>query len=555
MGRHSAGTSPRKTRRRTVVASVVVALALAAVATVVVVRGGFGPRSCASPAVVHVAAAPAVAPVVSRVAGELPGQDCTRFEVQERDSAAVAESLAVSDGSARPQVWIPESSLRLQWANAGGITDVPNSGTSVADSPVVLALAQDAAGELGWPGRPPTWAAALAKADLALGMPDPARDPVGVAGLLGVRAVTGGAADSAAFTAALRRVSPNTTASSAELFSRLPGAAAPQKPVSAFPSSENAVLRQNSKQGERPLVAVYPEAPVPTLDFPYTVLTSANQAQGAAAADLLHALLAPAGASALADAGFRAPEGHFLRDRSADTRISAADRGPVPMPPSSTVDELLNVWAGVNLSSRVRVLIDVSGSMNAVVPGTGRTRMGVTLEAAEKGMQLFKPTSKLGFWTFSTELDGDKDYREIIPMAPVSEQLAGSALAKLRAVKATAQGRTGLYDSTLAAYRQARAEWEPGRLNVVVVMTDGRNEDPNGISRAELLAELGKLADPHRPVQIIGIGVGPDVDASELDAITTPTGGKAFTTKDPAKIGDVFYGALGKLSCQPPGCG
>ncbi|GAA1943550.1 substrate-binding domain-containing protein [Amycolatopsis minnesotensis] len=533
----------------------VVVLALAAVATVVVLRSGFGSPSCASPTVVHVAAAPAVAPVVSRVAAALPGQDCTRFEVRERESAAVAESLAVSDGAARPQVWIPESGLRLQWAGAGGITDVPNSGTSVASSPVVLALAQDAAGDLGWPGRAPTWSAALAKADLTLGMPDPARDPVGVAGLLGVRAVTGGAADSAAFTSALRRVSPNTTASSADLFSRLPGSTAPQKPVSAFPSSENAVLRRNSKQGERPLVAVYPEAPVPALDFPYTVLTSSNQAQGAAAADLLHALLAPAGASALSDAGFRAPDGHFLRDRSADTRISAADRAPVAMPPSSTVDDLLNVWAGVNLSSRVRVLIDVSGSMNAVIPGTGRTRMDVTLEAAEKGMRLFKPTSKIGIWTFSTELDGDKDYREIIPMAPVSEQLAGSALAKLRAVKATAQGRTGLYDSTLAAYRQARAEWEPGRLNVVAVMTDGRNEDPHGISRAELLAQLGKLADPRRPVQIIGIGVGPDVDAAELDAITTPTGGKAFTTKDPAKISDVFYGALGKLSCQPPGCG
>jgi len=115
-------------------------------------------------------------------------------------------------------------------------------------------------------------------------------------------------------------------------------------------------------------------------------------------------------------------------------------------------------------------------------------------------------------------------------------------------------GATGLYDSTLAAYRAARQNFEPGRINTVIVMTDGRNEDKKSISRNQLLAELAKLQDPQRPIRIIGIGIGPDIDVGELQAIAGATGGQAFTTPDPTKIGDIFYSALSRVLCQPPVC-
>ena len=40
----------------------------------------------------------------------------------------------------------------------------------------------------------------------------------------------------------------------------------------------------------------------------------------------------------------------------------------------------------------------------------------------------------------------------------------------------------------------------------------------------------------------------------ELKKISEATGGKAFTAPDPTKIGDVFYGALSTMLCQPPLC-
>jgi hypothetical protein len=181
--------------------------------------------------------------------------------------------------------------------------------------------------------------------------------------------------------------------------------------------------------------------------------------------------------------------------------------------------------------------------------------MAVTLQAAELGMGLMKQTTKVGVWLFSTNHDGpNKDYKELIPVSPLADQKTNGSVGKLRAVQALPNGATGLYDSTLAAFKSATQNFEAGRINLVVVLTDGRNEDKNGISRQQLLHELGTLRDPRRPVQIIGIGIGPDIDEAELKAIAGATGGQSFTTPDPTKIGDIFYAALSKLLCQPPNC-
>jgi hypothetical protein len=83
---------------------------------------------------------------------------------------------------------------------------------------------------------------------------------------------------------------------------------------------------------------------------------------------------------------------------------------------------------------------------------------------------------------------------------------------------------------------------------LVVVMTDGRNNDPAGIGLPELRAQLARLGDWKRPIPVIGVGIGPGADQAELDQITTPTGGQTFLAQDPAKIMDVFYAALSRLS-------
>ncbi len=519
--------------------SVLLVVALVGWFTFDVLRDQLRVAGCSSSTVLAVIAAPDIAPTITQLGrrvSEEDSSDCYKVKVTSRESADVAEALAVSDGTERPDVWIPESTLSLERAQDASAWNVPVTGTSIASSPVVLAVAETIAYQLGWPNEILSWDQLIGPAAGAesgvkapvVGLPDPARDPVGVAALLGLQALIQGAADpDTAGIAAMRKLSANTVTEQAELFARLPGAAGADDPLAAFPASEHAVLRHNVKQLSTRLVAAYadPDADptVPSLDYPYVVLPDTPAPQRAAGEKFLDRLLDRESSDLFADAGFRTPDGKVLRDRSRDQRTTAT---PITSerPGPGEVEQVLNTWAGVNLSGRLQVLLDVSGSMDEQVPGTAQSRMAITIQAAAAGIGLFKPTTKLGLWLFATGLDGNKPYKQLLPVRPVSEQLARGGLNALRAVRAAPNGNTALYDTILAAYQDSRRNWEPGRINTVVVLTDGKDDNASDLTRAQLRTELRKLQDPRRPLKLIGIGIGPDADRAELSAITEATG-------------------------------
>ncbi|NUT96412.1 MAG: VWA domain-containing protein, partial [Saccharothrix sp.] len=408
-----------------------VLLLLAVAAWIGVPHLRFGSGDCAEVTTLSVSAAPEIAPAVEQAAQRLT---CAQVTVTARDSALVAENLTGVD------VWIPSSTTWLRRAQEGKSWDLPVRGTSVAMSPVVLGITEDAAADLS---STPTFPEALDT--LRVGLPDPARDPVGLSLVLAAHHL---APTGTALTATLRRLS--TTVGTTD------------GPATAL--SEQALLKHN-RDGKR-LLPVYPDPPVPALDYPFTVLPDARHRD--TAQQLLSALL-----DQPPPADLRSPDG-----RAGWTPVQVE---PVPVPEPDAVDEVLNQWAAINLSGRLHILLDVSGSMGQPVPGTGQNRMAVTVAATEAGFGIVKSTTKVGVWLFSTNLDGDRDHRELLPVRTVAEHLATGSPAKLRAVRAIEGGATGLYDSVLASYRSARENWESGRLNVVVVMTDGRNEDQAGI--------------------------------------------------------------------------
>jgi hypothetical protein len=226
---------------------------------------------------------------------------------------------------------------------------------------------------------------------------------------------------------------------------------------------------------------------------------------------------------------------------------------PASRPSEADTETLLNAWGGVHLSARMLAVFDISGSMAAVVPGADETRLQATIKAAQDGVKLLLPTTELGVWEFSTDLDGKRDYREVVPVGPIGPRRE-EILRKVNRMEVEPNGTTGLYDTALAAYRDATRNWTPGRINMVLILTDGTDDNASGISRAELLRELGKLADRKRPVPILFIGVGPEIDAAELNQIAKATGGQVALTEKPSGIRQIFYTALAEFSCLPPEC-
>jgi hypothetical protein len=190
--------------------------------------------------------------------------------------------------------------------------------------------------------------------------------------------------------------------------------------------------------------------------------------------------------------------------------------------------------------------------MNLAVPTAGgASRAQIAIEAARQGMMLFDDSWSVGLWTFATNLNGAVDHQEIVPIRPMTENRA-ALVGALQTVRPDPDGFTGLYDTVLAAYQRVREGWDPAAVNSVVLLTDGQNDDPDGISLDELIAALQAIIDPRFPVQVIAIGIGDDVSQAELERITNTTGGGTFIARDPSAIGPIFLKAISLRPPAPP---
>ncbi|GGN76263.1 hypothetical protein GCM10010112_48270 [Actinoplanes lobatus] len=524
---------------------------------------------CAERTSLRVAAAPSIAPPVRQIAARLSARDrCLDLVVEERESAEVlravartapdivdplaaspsaSASAAAAAMAAAPDVWVPESTLWLRRARAVGAFQVPAEGVSVATTPVVLSLDQKTATRLQKRKGGLAWQRLVGAARLPVpvALPDPATSPLGFGALVGVKAVAKNHAPTTV--AIMRRLARYTVSTAGEA---APDPVGPGAKETAVISTEQQVLFADA--GGKRQVAVYPAAAVPGPDYPYAVLTSAEQARESATA-LLRGLLAADGAAAVTGHGLRTPDGTAPEGIPAATKVRSAAYPPAALPAENDAETLLNTWGGVHISARMLAVFDISGSMAEVVPGSTETRMQATVKAAQDGVQLLLPTTELGVWEFSTDLDGKRDYRELVPVGPIGPR-RDEIIRKVGKMEVEEGGHTGLYDTALAAYRDATRNWTAGRINMVLILTDGRDDNASGVKRAELLRELGELVDRKRPLPILFIGVGPEIDKSELNQIATATGGQVALTDKPSGIRQIFYTALAEFSCLPPEC-
>jgi len=567
-GRHRVRTAPTIGFRAVGVAVAVVLIVSGSWLTYHVVAS----PGCDNTLHLSVAAAPEIAPVVQQEATawtdarpQVNGR-CIAVDVTSADPADVAAAVAGQTGATLngvgqangktrvPDVWIPDSSLWLGRVRSTGPNVVPLDAPSIARSPVVVAMPEPVARAIGWPN------AKLSYGDLLNGMTtspqlhpgivEPNRDAAGLSGLLGLAgaaAQVGGANAQQATVAVLRALATGRSQVRDDLLRRFPRAADPAtiaSSLSAAPLSEQSVIAYNATQPPVRLAALYLNPTPLPLDYPYAVLPVPTADKLGAATALRARLSGVDYKNKLAARWLRAADGTFGVGFATPQGAPGGPTPPAPPADEAVVDRALSTWTAVTLPARMLAVIDVSGSMLTPVPTAGgATREQVTVEAAKRGLSLFDDTWAVGLWIFSTLLDGNTDYRQLVPIGPLASQRT-TLVAALNTVRPKPNGATGLYDTVLAAYKAVQDGWDPGRVNSVVMLTDGQNEDPQGISLDRLVAELQKAMDPKRPIQVIALGIGTDVSKAELQKITSVTGGGVFITNDPANIADIFLQAI-----------
>ena len=94
---------------------------------------------------------------------------------------------------------------------------------------------------------------------------------------------------------------------------------------------------------------------------------------------------------------------------------------------------------------------------------------------------------------------------------------------------------TPLYTVTGDSYTNLRDTYDDTKINAVVLLTDGKNEDPRNNDVDRLLATLraGSEGQSNRPVRIFPIAYGKDADLATLKRIAEATNAAAYDASNP----------------------
>jgi Ca-activated chloride channel family protein len=299
------------------------------------------------------------------------------------------------------------------------------------------------------------------------------------------------------------------------------------------------------------LVAVYPEGGSMWSDNPVTVLgapwvTDVQREAGEAFAAFLQTEEAQ---FILPEYGFRpldesVPLGELFTEKYGVD--PAKPTVTLPRPAVDVVSAAIDQWTQIRKPSSVLEVIDISGSMDEPI-GDGRSKLDGAIEGAQATLGHFRTTDQVGVWAFTTGIESPAGrnvvvLRDVDPLGADRESL-GSSIEDLRF--SDRQG-TPLYDAIALAYDEMSDRAEPGRINAIVVLSDGQDTDST-MSLDSLLAKIGTAAregGDDAPVRIFPIAYGEGADTSALQRIAEATGGQWFDASDAAKIDLVFASVI-----------
>ncbi|HKD98661.1 MAG TPA: substrate-binding and VWA domain-containing protein [Micromonosporaceae bacterium] len=544
-------------------------------------------RGCSGRLNATIAASPDIAPILDQLNTEWsathPQVDgaCVAVTIEAKDSALMATALSAPWDPASygppPDVWVPASSVWVRQASVSPVVErmIPDRQPSLARTPSVIAMPHDLAAALGWPGdvdfdwpdlaeysrQPGFWASrGVGTNPFTFTLTDPGTSTAGLLALMAIAdANNDGAVDTGeqAGVLDLRQTMHRYVEDTGDVVTALGKADAKSVAsalayTSGFPALERDVVAYNRQNPHEQLVAVYPTSGSYDADYPYLILNDpvwGTAAGPIAAAAFLGYVRGPVGRAAFLDAGYRDANrvgGPQLAPSNGVQQTVEYLPRAVLVPDS--VEETKTTWTAVTRETNLLLVLDVSGSMNVKIAGT-QTRLDLAKAAAIAAVKKFDAQADVGLWVFSTGLDGQKDYRVVVPLGQMSDRMPDGnsrqqeMVDQLGALRAG--GNTGLYDTIAAAQLDVQGHFRANATNLVVVLTDGANDDDTGgLTLPELEQQLAKTRASGRNVPVVTVGFGADADFTTLQDISRTSGTTSVGTPSGFDINEVLLAGI-----------
>ncbi len=477
-----------------------------------------------------------------------------------------------------PAAWLPGSTMWSQLLDARRAAhDQPPlapDGAAFSRSPLVLAMPAPMAEALGYPRRPVTWATLeqLARdprgwgayghpewGPFRLGKGNPNWSTTGLDQTVATDATATEPAGAAALERSVVYYADSTqiyfdnwrrlaSTSVTRALTYLSAAITDERSVVAYNSghlqTDVGLTGRGSAGTAMPLVAVYPADASIESDNPFVVLDAdwSSAAKRAGARAFSKFVLEPATQSAVAAAGFRPARGAARRDVL--SRANGADIGARahPVAPASPVaiEQALDHWQANRRLAHLLVLVDSSESMRDVAVTGGPTKLARAKTALLAAFGQLAPADEIGLRIFTTKLANQvsPNWLDVVPSGTLARRR--TALSRAVAALMPRQG-SPLYAATRDAYDAIDRTIRTQRINGVVLLTDGYNEDDHDTDLGGLLAHLGR--NPN--VRVFTIAYGNQSDITTLRKISQATNAWTYNASDTADLVDVLPRALG----------
>lgn len=299
------------------------------------------------------------------------------------------------------------------------------------------------------------------------------------------------------------------------------------------------------------LVAVYPENGSMWSDNPVSVLNTAwvTPAKKAAAEAFAAFLQTGTAQETLPKYGFRPLDKNVPLGDVFTAKYGVDPAKPsvtLPLPSAEVVSTAIDQWEQIRKPSAVLELVDISGSMDEAI-GDGRSKLDGAIDGVQSTVGHFRSTDEIGVWAFTTGVSSDLG-ESIVPVREFGELGGGKEELKDDAsdLKQANKGGTPLYDAISKAYDYMNKKAETGRINAIVVLTDGADTDSKTSLQSLLVKINSKKTEGNEgaQVRIFPIAYGSQANKDVLGQIAKASGGQMFDASDPEKIDTVFASVI-----------
>lgn len=508
------------------------------------------------------------------------GRCVTPAVTQEQSGAAAAKVAGQFPGVGagdKPSIWLPDSSawLRIAGTAARG-NPVPQEGTSMARSAIVVAMPETMTAALGWDKQPPSWSEVFKMAGeqdvwQRLGHGDwgkfkfgKASPLVSTSGLMALAASYGAAGGSTGGVDGMDLAAPSLVdkvravelgtshyMATPEHFLWHARQADDAGKVSEFLSavivdeksvwdynrgvvSEDGTTKHSGPPPKEPLRAIYPQDGVFVADNPAVILEGdwVGSQLRSAARDFLSFAATEQGQNVVKASGYRPVQG-ALDAGVAATGHYAQTLQPLPLPKAEALAAIKDSFPEVRKRARALFLLDVSDSM---VQESGVTKLQRAKDAVRKALDHFGGDDEIGLAAFSHEGDGPLQPGVVTPVAPLKsnkEDLIGK-LNGLQAVEATP-----LFEAVSRFAGDQAKEYKDTFINSIVLLSDGKNDTRHPGDLGGLSEQLSHQ-NHSTPVLVFTLAYGPGADVATLREIARSSGAHYYDATDPGRLEEVL---------------